>query len=87
MDWDKQEDDDLVRSVSIETSDYWDRLAQEQGLYLPFICMDHASRDQNTLASYGPDSLAKLRAISEKYDASQTFQQKLQNGGFLLSLA
>lgn len=87
MDWDKQEDDDLVRSVSIETSDYWDRIAQEQGLYLPFICMDHASRDQNPLASYGPDSLAKLRAISEKYDASQTFQQKLQNGGFLLSLA
>jgi hypothetical protein len=84
IDWEREEDDDLVRSVSIETTKQWDKLAKERGIYLPFTYMDHSSRDQNPLASYGPENIARLKRISRKYDPSQAFQ-KLQKDGFLLS--
>jgi hypothetical protein len=48
--------------------------------------MNDASRDQNPLASYGPESLEGLRQIALRYDPDQLFQT-LQNGGFLLSRA
>lgn len=53
---------------------------------LDFIFLNDASHDQNPLASYGTENLAKLREISRAYDPEQIFQ-KLQNGGFLLSRA
>ncbi len=51
---------------------------------MPFLFMNDASRDQNPLASYGSESLARLKGVSKRYDPSQIFQA-LQNGGFLLS--
>ncbi|KAI0850546.1 FAD-binding domain-containing protein [Daldinia vernicosa] len=84
VDWNDEKDDDLVRSVSIETSQKWKQLGDERGLSLPFTFMNDASRDQNPLASYGTESVNKLKQISQKYDASQLFQ-KQQNDGFLLS--
>lgn len=75
-----------MRSVSIETTEHWKTLGQERGLHLPFLFMNDASRDQDPLASYGQDNLAKLRRIARKYDPAQVFQ-KQQNGGFLLSKA
>lgn len=84
IDWQREEDDDIVRSLSIQTTEQWNKLAQERGLYLPFTYMDHSSRDQNPLASYGPDAVTALKAISRKYDPPQLFQA-LQNNGFLLS--
>ncbi|KAI8963317.1 FAD-binding domain-containing protein [Daldinia sp. FL1419] len=84
VDWNDEKDDDLVRSVSIETSEKWKDLGDERGLSLPFTFMNDASRDQNPLRSYGADNVNKLKQISKKYDASQLFQ-KQQNGGFLLS--
>ncbi|KAI1651485.1 FAD-binding domain-containing protein [Daldinia loculata] len=84
VDWDDEKDDDLVRSVSIQTSEKWKELGDERGLSLPFTFMNDASRDQNPLASYGTENVNKLKQISQKYDASQLFQ-KQQNDGFLLS--
>ncbi|KAH6701360.1 hypothetical protein BKA61DRAFT_561607 [Leptodontidium sp. MPI-SDFR-AT-0119] len=84
IDWENEEDDDLVRSVSIKFTDQWKKLGQERGVYLPFQYMNDASRDQNPLASYGVENVAKLVQISQKYDTEQIFQT-LQNDGFLLS--
>ncbi|OTB15927.1 hypothetical protein K445DRAFT_317556 [Daldinia sp. EC12] len=84
VDWNNEKDDDLVRSVSIQTSEKWKQLGDERGLSVPFLFMNDASRDQNPLASYGTENVNKLKQISQKYDASQLFQ-KQQNSGFLLS--
>ncbi|EFQ89092.1 hypothetical protein PTNB73_07272 [Pyrenophora teres f. teres] len=84
MDWENEGDDDLVRSVSINFTEQWKKRGQDLGVYLPFEYMNDASRDQNPLASYGPENLASLVKVSQKYDAEQLFQT-LQNNGFLLS--
>ncbi|KAJ8131493.1 hypothetical protein O1611_g2129 [Lasiodiplodia mahajangana] len=86
VDWKNANDDDAVRSVSVNTGDSWKNLGQKRGLDLPHIFMNDASRDQNPLASYGEENLARLKEIALKYDKDQLFQ-KLQNGGFLLSKA
>lgn len=84
IDWENEEDDDLVRSGSINFTEQWMTTGQDLGVYLPFMYMNDASRDQNPLASYGSDNVARLIQVSQKYDADQVFQN-LQNNGFLLS--
>lgn len=48
--------------------------------------MNDASRDQNPIASYGADNVAKLKATALKYDPGKVFQT-LQGNGFLVSKA
>ncbi|CAG8980498.1 hypothetical protein HYALB_00013099 [Hymenoscyphus albidus] len=84
IDWKDASDDTVVRQVSIDTANEWERLAKARGLWLPHLFMNDASRDQNPVASYGTDNIQKLKNIALKYDPSQLFQ-KLQNSGFLLS--
>ncbi|KAI1656821.1 hypothetical protein F4813DRAFT_361961 [Daldinia decipiens] len=84
IDWERSEDDELVRTASIDTVEQWEKLSRQRGLDLPFIFMNDASRDQNPLASYGSESVDRLKQISQKYDPNQLFQ-KLQGNGFLLS--
>ncbi|AEO70940.1 uncharacterized protein THITE_114425 [Thermothielavioides terrestris NRRL 8126] len=86
IDWQSAQDDDLVRSVSVDTTEKWAQLAVERDIGIPFLYMNDAARDQNPLASYGSESLAKLKAVAKKYDPRHVFQT-LQNGGFLLSRA
>lgn len=73
-----------MRSGSINFTEQWKTTGQELGVYLPFMYMNDASRDQNPLASYGSTNVARLVEISQKYDPNQVFQN-LQNDGFLLS--
>ncbi|KAI1131075.1 hypothetical protein F5Y10DRAFT_234201 [Nemania abortiva] len=86
VDWTDAADDALVRSVSIETTAQWKTLGTQRGSSLPFFFMNDASRDQDPLASYGAESLAKLRRVAARYDPNRVFQT-LQHGGFLLSRA
>lgn len=84
IDWEKEEDDALVKSVSIDTTRLFQQLGQRNGSYLPFIFMNDAAQDQNPIESYGSRSITKLNRISRIYDETQVFQ-RLQNNGFLLS--
>lgn len=84
MDWYKESDDETVRSVSIATTDKWQKLGEERGSHIDYIYHNDASRDQNPIATYGADNIAKLKDIAARYDPSQVFQ-KLQGNGFLLS--
>lgn len=61
-------------------------IAQSMGKLLLFQFQNDASYTQNPLASYGAVSLARMKAVSARYDVDQVFQ-KLQNSGFLLSKA
>ena len=73
-----------MRAVSIATTERWRQLGEKRGLHDPFVYLNDAARDQNPLGSYGVENVAKLKAVSRKYDPQQIFQ-KLQNDGFLLS--
>lgn len=84
IDWQGENNDDTVRAASIATTEKWKQLGEQRGLYLPFVYMGDSSRDQNPIAGYGAANVAKLKAVSQKYDPTQIFQT-LQNGGFLLS--
>ncbi|KAJ5816164.1 CAZyme family AA7 [Penicillium robsamsonii] len=84
VNWENKAIDEAARSVSIETTKYWQKLAKERGLDVSFTYMNDASRDQNPLASYGATNLKKLKSTAKKYDPTQMLQ-KLQNNGFLLS--
>jgi hypothetical protein len=84
IDWENEVDDDLVRSVSIDFTERWEKRGRDLGVYLPFVYMNDASRDQNPLASYGSENLARLVEVSQEYDSKRVFQT-LQNDGFLLS--
>ncbi|KAF2677131.1 FAD-binding domain-containing protein [Lentithecium fluviatile CBS 122367] len=86
LEWTDAADDDTVRGLSIETTDKWEELGKARGLYLPYLFMNDASRDQNPLASYGEKNLQRLKEIAAEYDPTQLFQ-KVQNSGFLLSKA
>lgn len=48
---------------------------------LDWSYLNYADRSQNPLASYGQQSVARLRDAAEKYDPEQVFQ-KLCPGGF-----
>ncbi|KAH8901332.1 FAD-binding domain-containing protein [Thozetella sp. PMI_491] len=86
VDWEKEADDDLARSVAIDTTKEWESLGQARGLNLSYIYANDAARDQNPLATRDTETLDRLTQVSKKYDPSQMFQ-KLQNDGFLLSRA
>lgn len=72
------------RAASIDASEKWKKLGEKRVLYIPFIFINEASKDQNPLASYGLTNVEKLKTMPWKCDASQLFQT-LQNGRFLLS--
>ncbi len=84
MDWQNASDDARVRAAPIAVTEKWRELGEQRGLNVPFLFMNDGSRDQSPLSLYGADNIAKLKAVSQKYDPSGTFQ-KLQNGGFLLA--
>ncbi|MCJ1405676.1 hypothetical protein MMC11_008905 [Xylographa trunciseda] len=57
--------------------------AKTQNLYNEFIYLNYALQSQDPIASYGTESVARLREVSKKYDPQGVFQ-KLCPGGFKL---
>ncbi|KAL4880724.1 hypothetical protein BJY04DRAFT_218881 [Aspergillus karnatakaensis] len=84
IDWENEKNDEIIRGVSIATTEKWEELGRERGLHVGFVYMGDASRDQNPLLSYGEENLKRLREVSDKHDPGKVFQE-LQGGGFLLS--
>ncbi|TVY50645.1 Bifunctional solanapyrone synthase [Lachnellula cervina] len=83
-DWKNPADEETVRQSVRTIVDKGEEISKKNGTYIPFKYANYASRDQNPLATYGPENLTKLKEIALKYDADEVFQ-KLQNGGWLLS--
>jgi hypothetical protein len=84
--WTEDTHDDLARSQIRLLISSIESMARARGLLLDFQFMNDASYTQSPLQSYGSDSLALLKAASEKWDPDGVFQ-RLQNSGFLLSTA
>ncbi|EUC29532.1 hypothetical protein COCCADRAFT_40083 [Bipolaris zeicola 26-R-13] len=58
--------------------------AQRRGVDNDYIYMNYASQFTDPIASYGADNVAKLIAVSKKYDPAQVFQN-LSPGYFKLA--
>lgn len=82
--WAKPQDDSRVfAAVEALVADFR-RLASDRGLLHRYIFTNYAYQKDNVMAGYGEQSLARLRAASEKYDPEGMFQKGVP-GGFKLS--
>lgn len=57
--------------------------SKSKDLYIDYVFMNDASRNQNVIAQYGEENVSKLKIIAAKYDPSRVFQ-RLERGGFKL---
>lgn len=85
-DYKQVEHEERVREGVRKIVDAAETTAKKNGTYLPYKYANYASRDQDPLASYGPENLQKLKNIALKYDPEGIFQT-LQHGGWLVSKA
>lgn len=83
----ENEEERLVLAKKVDATVEWmNKRARNSGLLLPNLFANDAASHQNVMGSYGPGSLANLKAVSRKYDSTQVFQ-KLQVGGWKVSIA
>ncbi|KAI4672235.1 hypothetical protein J4E85_009603 [Alternaria conjuncta] len=81
--WNKASDDAAVLKFFSTVMNKVKAYAKSKGLDNDYIYMNYASEFQDPLASYGSANVAKLIAVSKKYDPAQVFQ-KLHPGYFKL---
>lgn len=79
--WSSASDDEAVFEAAARFIDRVNATAYAQGLGHPFIYQNYAAVQQPVFQGYGQKNLAKLRAVSKKYDP-QGVWQKLQPGYF-----
>lgn len=73
-------DDTLVRSVIRNIVDKQRALLQSHGHLMDFIYLNYADISQEVLQSWGADNVAKLKAVSKKYDPQGVFQKQVPGG-------
>jgi hypothetical protein len=82
--WTDDAEDDLARSQIRQLISSFESTDKARDLLLDFHFMNDCSHLQSPLQSYGPESVAFLRNVSQKWDPQCVFQ-KLQDSGYLLS--
>jgi hypothetical protein len=76
-------DDDLVQNIIQGIVDQHIDLLRRAGLYIPYQYLNYADSSQDPIGSYGPESKARLQAVSKRYDPDALFQRAVP-GGFKL---
>lgn len=76
-------DDDAAHSAVSKVATFVRTTAASLGLLVPFVFMNDSNWQEDPIASYGAENVARLKRISRKYDPEQIFQN-LQGDGFLL---
>jgi hypothetical protein len=79
--WSNATDDTRILAAAANIVSRSNATAYSQGLGNEFLYQNYASFEQNVFPGYGATNLAKLRAVSAKYDPNQVWQ-KLQPGYF-----
>ena len=82
--WSDIADDDQILAAAQNILERSQAAASAAGLLNRYIYQNYASFKQDVFSGYGEQNLAKLQAVSVKYDPTQVFQ-KLQPGYFKLS--
>ncbi|KAJ5709647.1 hypothetical protein N7493_009938 [Penicillium malachiteum] len=81
--WSDIADDDRIMTAAQNILDGCQAAASAAGLLNKYVYQNYASAEQNVFSGYGQKNLARLKAVSAKYDPAQVFQ-KLQPGYFKL---
>ncbi|OBT52793.1 hypothetical protein VE04_06556 [Pseudogymnoascus sp. 24MN13] len=79
--WSNEVDETRILAAARNMVNRSDAAAQAAGLGNAYLYQNYASAEQDVFGSYGATNLAKLKAISKKYDPSGVWQ-KLQPGYF-----
>ncbi|RFU80154.1 oxidoreductase, fad-binding [Trichoderma arundinaceum] len=78
--YDNAADDALVEGTINTIVKKQRSMLKSRGYLIDFIYLNYADISQNVLGSWGAGNLAKLRAVSRKYDPSGVFQTKSPGG-------
>ncbi|KAK8018933.1 FAD-binding oxidoreductase [Apiospora marii] len=81
--WWKAEDDAAVTAAADAMYAEVEAAARAQGSYMPYIFMNDANEGQDVLASYGEESVRRMREVQGHYDPHGVFGRKLA-GAFKL---
>jgi hypothetical protein len=81
--WNSADDDERILKAARNIINRGNATAYSMGLGHRFLYQNYAAAGQDVFQSYGADSLAKLNAVSAKYDPDGVFV-KLQPGYFKL---
>ncbi|KAJ5296228.1 uncharacterized protein N7443_007121 [Penicillium atrosanguineum] len=82
--WSDIADDDRILTAAQNILDGCQAAASAVGLLNKYLYQNYASVGQGVFSGYGQNNLARLKAVSAKYDPAQVFQ-KLQPGYFKLN--
>ncbi|KAJ5655255.1 hypothetical protein N7507_007205 [Penicillium longicatenatum] len=82
--WSDIADDDRILTAAQNILDGCQAAASTVGLLNEYVYQNYASAGQDVFSGYGQKNLARLKAVSAKYDPDQVFQ-KLQPGYFKLN--
>ena len=86
LQWRSEADDARIAQFARDMLSQLDQASKNAGLYYPFVYINDSGSGENPFALYGKGkSLAKMRAIRQKYDPTGVFQY-LQPGGFKLGM-
>ncbi|KAJ5915831.1 hypothetical protein N7454_010972 [Penicillium verhagenii] len=81
--WSDIVDDDRILTAAQNILNRCQVAASSAGLLNKYVYQNYASAGQDVFSGYGQKNLARLKAVSAKYDPAQVFQ-KLQPGYFKL---
>jgi hypothetical protein len=82
--WDDPAYDTVLTNAAYATVAEIEKKSCELSTDNPYIYLNYAGKYQDVLAGYGSVNIAKMKALSKKYDPSQVFQ-KLVPGGYKVS--
>ena len=81
--WEMEGDDALVNRQAKLLFDRTAVVAKEHGVYNDFLYLNYAAQWQDPISGYGNATVARLQAVSKKYDPKGVFQRQVP-GGFKL---
>ncbi|KAJ7198654.1 hypothetical protein B0H12DRAFT_581025 [Mycena haematopus] len=81
--WSDRTDDEILKAKVHELWKWSENTAEDRGLLHPFVYMNYASNLQDVMGSIGPENLARMRIIRDRYDPESRFS-KYWKGGFKL---
>ena len=81
--YNNESDDALVKSVITDIVKKQRAILKQNGHLMDFIYLNYADTSQKVFQSWGANNVAKLKAVSKKYDPKGVFQKHVP-GGFKL---
>jgi hypothetical protein len=82
--WNSADDDERIHAAIHDLLVKFKQVAGEKHLLHRYIFTNYAYQKEDVFASYGEESLKKLKVVSKKYDPKAIFQKAVP-GGFKLS--